>query len=299
MSKPLYLELIIPIMTWNIIMFIFYFILLIIVCKNYSKQILPSQLRLELIIACILHQLSMTPLFTTDNDNSKFKIPCYIEVFLNIFSGFASLSFGLVIPNVVYRMIKSGELIELKKRKYHSIISLIIWGGLGIISFLFTWFSDSKIEDETICWYTENIICYIHPALSVLLCFIIIISFFHIRKGIKELIQESNEISSDSNYVSSLNKFFSFVIACLLLNVVNIIRNFLNDYTFLNVLLIIEDIVEIVFYPFIAALYSLNYDNWTTIKSILCCQKSPRESINENLLHRKSDNLSISPMLTE
>ena len=37
---------------------------------------------------------------------------------------------GLIIPNIVYKMIKSSETIEKKKNKYHLIISTIIWDYL-------------------------------------------------------------------------------------------------------------------------------------------------------------------------
>ena len=61
MRDDILLELTIPILVWNILSFILIIFLLIITIKNYSEQALFSQLKIELLISCLIHQVSMTP----------------------------------------------------------------------------------------------------------------------------------------------------------------------------------------------------------------------------------------------
>ena len=124
----------IPILIICILSFILFFFLFRITLRKYFAQSLFSQLKLELLLSCLIHQITMLPLFTKSHTNSSIVFCCNIFVFLNFMSTTASLMLGIAIPSVVYLMIKTPEKAETNKTKYHCIVSSIIWGASITIS---------------------------------------------------------------------------------------------------------------------------------------------------------------------
>ena len=116
-NDELIMGLIISIIIINIISIIIYLFLLIVITRKYFSQPLFVQLKLELIISCFFHQLSLFPLFTKIIDKNKtiFYL-CNAQVFLNNVTNLSTLFICLVIPIIVYLMFQHSVTIEKKKR---------------------------------------------------------------------------------------------------------------------------------------------------------------------------------------
>lgn len=239
--------------------------------KNYKEQELFSQLKIELLLSCFLHQISFIPFFTNEIKNKPQHILCYMSVILNLSTMHSTLLFGLAIPYILYQMIKNAQ-IEEKKAKHHLIISTIIW--VLSIAFSIIIFENGNVilEHDSICWFSSATPNYILSGTTCVLNVGIIISFCLLRNKIKKDLKEISDPLIVNKYISGISYFFYFIILSIISPFIELVRFFFNEDQYYNLFLIIEDIILCLQFTIIPIIFCFNKINATKYCS-LCCEE--------------------------
>lgn len=275
-NDELYTGLIIAIIILNIISIIIYIFLFIVVSRKYFSQPLFIQFKLELVISCFFHQLSLFPLFTKNIDNNFIFILCKAQTFVNNLTNMFALFLCLAMPITVYLMFHHSETIEKKKTKYHLIILFSICIISSIASLLIIIYGDIRPEKDNLCMYQNETVMLIEFIFSFFLLFGTVLCFCLLRHKIRKMLEDSiDKQDLENKYLKGLSKFYFFLVFIIIFSLFDF-AVYIHFRTFTEeAMLITADMLEVTFFPIIAMVYCFNYESIKIIIKNLCfCNKN-------------------------
>ena len=193
-DKGLLLGLIYSLIIINAISLVIYIFLIIISIKKYTLQPLFVQLKLDLVISSLIHQISFTPLFTLNKNSSKVIYHlCYGQTFLNTVGSYSTKLFGFMILIILDFMFIHSEQVEKYKTRLHLLLSFLIWDFSLLIAFLMIYFGNIDFYQDSICSYQDRPIFYADITITLLILIGIFFSYFLLSRRIKQLLTNEND----------------------------------------------------------------------------------------------------------
>lgn len=169
-----------------------------------------------------------------------------------------------------------------------------------MLQFLYSFIGNNKPENDAICIYHNEIIMFSDFCFSIVLLICTILCFFLLRHRIRQILKDNiNKQNLEEKYFKGLSRFLIFLIFVTLLSISDFIVYFQYKKIAQSIMLIIADLLEVTFYPFIAMVYCFNHESFKIIKDVCCCQKNANyDKLIESIITERST-IRISEPLSE
>lgn len=178
---------------------LFNIVLLIRLCLTKTTRTLIYQLKIELIISCILYSIGILIPTTKKIDVQSpliEKIGCHLQAILCGLSNMVSIILYTTLPYITTQVLIDPTPIEKNPILTRVKISLISWVIPSIFSIFPEIFGEVDF-DEYSCWYTNEIFEYIYCGINILVFIVYNIVFFRFKRKIKKFMLENEEFSTN------------------------------------------------------------------------------------------------------